>query len=148
MDQLSVILVWALGLIMSSIVGHFIIKRCVCFMRRRISDSKNEESNRFTDILGIIERVLYSTFLVMMQYKLIYLWFGLKIAQRMITYTKIHDENDLQKAGASANVYILGNLLSLGFGILGGLIIIFLLNRLNLLWGRGQSILYFINKVQ
>ncbi len=121
--------VWMLGLMFSISVGHVAVKYINKGLRKYIGASKDTPA-KLTPTMGCIERAIYTTLTVFQQPALIATFLGIKIAERMITYTKLELPSDIEKAGEHGNVFIICNIISLGFGILGGLLILYLRNSL------------------
>ena len=118
-----------LGLCFSGCFGHCV----VCFLNGRLRNylgPEEKRSARLTGALGVIERVIYTLLILGGKdyYTYAEIFFGIKIAQRLITFSKIENSEKLKDVGERANVYFLCNIFSLAFGILGGLLIKYLWN--------------------
>lgn len=117
-----------LGLAFSVFLGHVATKWLNFGLRKYIGTK--ESPAKLTPTIGCIERATYTVLGALQHYQYIAIFFGIKIAQRLITYSKITNDNELEKAGEHANVFVICNIVSLGFGILGGaLILYFTINK-------------------
>lgn len=121
--------VWMSGLTFSICVGHVVVKYINKGLRKYIG--AKDTPAKLTPTMGCIERAIYTTLTVFQQPALIATFLGIKIAERMITYTKLESSSDIEKAGEHDNVFIIGNIISLGLGILGGLLILYFHNSLS-----------------
>lgn len=123
------IVTFFLGLCFSGFFGHCIV-RFVNGRLRNYLGLEEKQPAKLTATLGVIERIIYTLFVFggAAYYTYAGIFFGLKIAQRLITYSKIDDAKILKDVGQRANVYFICNILSLGFGILGGILIRYLWN--------------------
>lgn len=117
------VLIWMIGLAFSVFLGHLVTKWLNLGLREYIGAEKNPA--KLTPTIGCIERGIYTTLFVLHQYEYIAIFFGIKIAQRLITYTKITNGKELKKAGQHANVFVICNIVSLAIGILGGVLILY-----------------------
>jgi len=90
---------------------------------------KTESCHRLTAFLGNLEEMIYMLAFVLGQFSFIGVLFGIKIASRLIGFTKIEKTDDYIEEGERRNAYLIGNIISLGLGILGG---IFLKTWLNI----------------
>lgn len=113
--------IWMIGLAFSVFFGHIVIKWLNYGLRKYIG--AKESCAKLTPTIGCIERAIYTILTVFQQYQYVAIFFGIKIAQRLITYSKISNDNELEKAGEHANVFVICNIISLSFGICGGLLI-------------------------
>ena len=113
--------IWSSGLLFSVVLGNIIVKWFNFILRRYIG--AEEKPAKLTPAMGCIERAIYTILTVFGYYNFVVTFFGLKIAQRLITFTRITNDDELKKAGQHANVFLICNILSLGFGIFGGIII-------------------------
>ena len=121
------ILIWCFGILVPVALGHFFTKYTIRCLRKYIR--VEIESYKLTASLGCIDRIIFTILYVVGQYSLIAAWFALKIAHRIITFTKIEDKEKLRDTSERINVFIIGNIISLTFGIIGGVIIKFLLSK-------------------
>lgn len=119
--------VWFSSLLFSVVLGHIVVKWSNFALRKYIG--AEEKPAKLTPTIGCIERTLYTVLTVLNQYNYVVILFGIKIAERLITYTRIRTDEELKKAGQHANVFLISNLISLGFGILGGLLIRYLMPK-------------------
>lgn len=116
--------VWFPGLLVSVVLGHIGVKWLNFALRKYIG--AEERLAKLTPTLGCIERVVYTVFMIFPNYHyVIVTLFSIKMAQRLITYTKITNDDELKKAGQHANVFVICNIASLCFGILGGALILY-----------------------
>lgn len=89
-------------------------------------DNKNREPFKWAPrMIGIIERFFYTSAVVLNQFVLIGIWIAFKIIGEWgdIAYYKNTSDDDEIRDGITrirANNYLIGNALSLLFGILGG----------------------------
>lgn len=113
--------IWMIGLAFSIFFGHVVIKWLNFGLRKYIGAKEN--CAKLTPTMGCVERAIYTIFAALQQYQYIAIFFSIKIAQRLITYTKIEKDDKLEEAGEHANVFVICNIVSLGFGICGGLLI-------------------------
>jgi hypothetical protein len=122
---------WILGLTVSLLIGHIISYLVVKHLRVKINrwvDDEGLRYTRFTSLLGILERLLYTICIVFDVKFLIGVWLAIKMAGRWAPrdslWGEYSREDDLaQRARGAIAVLLIGNLLSLLFGIAGGVII-------------------------
>ena len=120
--------VWLSGLLFSVALGHIVVKWLNFSLRKYIG--AEERPAKLTPTLGCIERVIYTVFTTFSSYHyVIVTLFSIKMAQRLITYTKITNGDELKKAGQHANVFVICNIASLCFGILGGALILYFASK-------------------
>ncbi|MDD5429021.1 MAG: hypothetical protein PHI58_07315 [Candidatus Omnitrophica bacterium] len=115
--------IWFSGLLFSVAAGHILIKWLNLALRKYVGTS--EKPAKLTPTIGCIERAIYTIFTASHAYNYILVLFGIKIAQRLITFTKITTDEELEKAGQHANVFLICNIASLVCGLLGGALISF-----------------------
>jgi len=89
---------------------------------------EKKHSAKLTATLGVLERVIYSSCILAGEnfYTYAGIFFGLKIAQRLIVFSKIDSPEKLEDVGQRTNVYFICNIVSLAFGIVSGIIIRYL----------------------
>ena len=120
--------VWLSGLLFSVALGHIVVKWLNFALRKYIG--AEERLAKLTPTLGCIERAIYTVFTAFFSYHyVIVTFFSIKMAQRLITYTKIMNSDELKKAGQHANVFIICNIASLCFGIIGGALILYFVSK-------------------
>ena len=88
-----------------------------------VKQTKKRIPNRFTAALGYIDRIIYALFFAVQLYSVIGVWFGVKIANRLIGRSGIKSEEEYKEEGERKNLYLIGNVISLALGILGGILI-------------------------
>ncbi|PIV12474.1 MAG: hypothetical protein COS48_00535 [Candidatus Omnitrophica bacterium CG03_land_8_20_14_0_80_43_22] len=108
--------VWALGVVVSAIAGHYIVTSYIRVVRKYVKSKA--KSSRWAALTGCIERVIYTTSFVLGWYTVIVVIFGIKIALFTINCLSL----DVKDTAKAANSYILGNILSLGVAVLVGII--------------------------
>ncbi len=121
------IVTFFLGLCFSGFFGHCIVRFTNSRLRNYLSLEEKQPA-KLTGALGVIERIIYTLFVFggAAYYTYAGIFFGLKIAQRLITFSKIEKSEQLKNVGERVNVYFICNILSLAFGILGGILIRYL----------------------
>jgi hypothetical protein len=117
------LLIWILGLTFSVFLGNIIIKRLNIRLRKYVG--AKESVAKLTPTVGCMERAIYTILTALQQYQYVAIFFGIKIAQRLITFSKIENPKQLEEAGEHANVFVICNVISLAFGILGGMLILY-----------------------
>ena len=110
-----------IGFLFSAVAGHFIIKCLAIKLRQYIG--VEEAIAKLTPTLGVIERLIYTGLAFYGKGEWLLTFFGIKIAARVITFSKIENSAELENAISRLNVYFICNVLSLGFGVLGAVII-------------------------
>lgn len=86
------------------------------------------KAHKLTATLGIIDRFVYAFCFALGIYSFIGIWLGIKVASRLLPSSiKAKDENGFRFEGQRKNLYLLGNIISLFFGIGGGILIKLLL---------------------
>ena len=113
--------VWLSGLLFSVVLGNVGLKWLNLVLRKYIG--AEDKPAKLTPAVGCIERAIYTVLMFFSSYNFIVTFFGLKVAQRFITFSKITNDEELKKAGQHANVFLISNIASLSFGIVGGIII-------------------------
>ena len=120
-----------IGYLFSLFVGGIVIPRILTYLRNRSEVlNKNKEKNfRKPDEylvvwLGGLERFFYTTCIVFNQPSGIAAWLAIKFVTRWT--------NEREKEGwetiSKSNIYLIGNLLTVLFGVAGGLLYLFLPN--------------------
>jgi len=123
-----IIVTWVLGFLFSVVVGNIAVKHLNLWLRSYIGVGK--EVARLTPILGCTERAIYTLFYIMNQYQFIAILFGIKVAQKLVTITKLDTQKAVREQTEKINVYLICNIVSLIFGLLGGFIISWLPSKL------------------
>jgi hypothetical protein len=77
----------------------------------------DRKAHKLTATLGTIDRIIYSICFVLGEYGAIGVWFGIKIATRLISYSTVSDSEGFKDEGERKNIYLLGNAISLLLGI-------------------------------
>lgn len=108
---------WVIGMVVSSIGGHYIVSPYVKTVKKYMN--VKAKASDTSALAGAIERVIYSTYFILGWYSIIVILFVFKMGLFVIKYFN----TDIKKVGNMANAYILGNLFSLGFALLAGVII-------------------------
>ena len=125
MDHLKIYIFFS-GLMFSVLFGHVMVKFINLQLRKYINDPKNsveDKPAKLTPAIGCIERAVYSLLFVGNQPSFIITVFGIKIAQRLILLSKLDDYDKVKSAGERVNVYLICNITSLLFGLIGGWLI-------------------------
>ena len=117
------------GLSFSGFVGHCFVRLLNTTLRKYLP-VEEESPAKLTSTLGVIERIIYTSCVLGGEkyYQYAGIFFGLKIAQRLIIFSKIDSPEKLKDAGQRANAYFICNILSLVFGVIGALLIHYLWN--------------------
>ena len=110
-------MVWVIGMVLSGIGGHYVVLPYLKSIKKYL----NIKSKPFVGniVVGCIERAIYTLSFVLGWYSVIIVILALKIGYLFVKCLDI----DTKKAGNMANVYLLGNMLSLGVAILAGIMI-------------------------
>lgn len=120
-----IIFIWFSGFLFSVVLGGVVVKYLNLWLRNYIGVEK--EVAKLTPTLGCIERAIYTLLYIFGGYQFIAIWFGIKVAQKLVTFTKIENKIENKelpkKVGERINVFLICNIVSLCFGILGGLFI-------------------------
>ncbi len=113
---------WFFGLFFSIFVGntvtHFVV-RCLREKINRLEDSEGQPYARFTFLLGIFESILYTLSYVLGMHFLIGVWLAVKMAGRWSSRESLDIKKSDVPRGA-INIFLIGNLIILLFGIIGG----------------------------
>jgi hypothetical protein len=120
---------YILGYLYSVWVGHLLV---LSFSRNAWSAlgeiPKNEKDMPYrwtSSLVGIIERIIYTSSLVFGAKEFIAVWLAIKIA---VQWKRWEDTKDLGKARASFHIFLIGTGLSLMYGVVGGFLIEWLRN--------------------
>jgi len=111
----------AIGYIVSLVVGGVFMELIMPALRNRseVLDKQKNSPKRdiyLVRILGALERFLYTTCIIMGQPAGIAAWLAIKVL------TRWSDEKDRWSTISRANIYLIGNLITVLFGIVGGLL--------------------------
>ena len=114
-----------IGYSVSIILGGFAIEWIMNIMRKRSEVLKKEKISSKRDmylvrILGLLERILYTTCIVFGEPAGIVAWLAIKVLTRWAG-----EENRWANI-SEANIYLVGNLLTVFFGAGGGILSILL----------------------
>lgn len=112
-------LAWGYGL--SVFVGAFVIEWIMRFLRKHSDVLKDEKGTGKKDMylvrwLGVLERLLYTTCIVFGQPSGIAAWLAVKVI------TRWKSEQERWATISRSNIYLIGNLLTIIFGVAGGLL--------------------------
>jgi len=130
----SIIINWLAGLLVSLILGHIVTRELVNCLKNK-SNLPNLKS--YSGELGVFEKIAYVLLFVNGYASFIGIWLGFKMIGRWtaggaigvpkICYTdKDGKEDDYKKrelTSAAINIYLIGNLMSLLFALVGAFII-------------------------
>lgn len=116
----EVIRVWLLGLLLSVGLGNSITRILVRYMKAKIDEPK-EYMGKFTLPLGILESFSYTFAWVFDHPTFIALWLGLKMAGRWPT------TREKPEYKGEINSFLIGNLSTIIFSVLAGVLIKYLL---------------------
>lgn len=123
----QIVFSYFLGFVFSVILGHFMVFHLNRYLRFHINLEEKGPAP-LTPLLGLIERFIYTGLFSLGDeyYTYIAIFFGLKVAQRLVVFSRIENAEQLADMGKRLNVYLICNIISLIIGILGGGIIIYL----------------------
>lgn len=123
-DILMSFLYYALGYFYSIVVGHWLIlnfSKNAWEALGEIPKGEKEIPYRWTSSLsGILDRVIYTSSLLIPAKEFIAVWLAIKVA---VQWKRWDDEKDLGKARASFHIFVIGTGLSLLYGVVGALIV-------------------------
>ncbi len=119
------------------VLAHYFIKDLADNLWLYIGMPRKRQ--RLTPTLGNIERFIYIFCYVMEQYTFIGIYFGIKIAHRLILPSSAMSEKQLIERGERTNAFLIGNINSLFFGLTGG----FLLEKWLLIHGYYEGFINF-----
>jgi len=114
-----------IGYSVSLLLGGFLIEWIMKMIRSRSEGLKSKKINVKHDmylvrILGLLERALYTTCIVVGQPAGIAAWLAIKVI------TRWSDEENRKANISEANIYLIGNLLTVLFGAGSGLLCVLL----------------------
>ncbi len=114
-----------IGYSFSLILGGFLVDWIMGVLQNRSEVLKNQKVNVKRDrylvrILGILERFLYTTCIIIGQPAGIAAWLAIKVLTRWT------NDKEQWATISRSNLYLIGNLLNILFGAAGGLIILLL----------------------
>lgn len=123
-DILLSILYYALGYFYSIFVGHWLIlnfSRKAWIALGEMPKGEKDMPYRWTSSLaGILDRVIYTSSLLMPAKEFIAVWLAVKVA---VQWRRWDNNKDLGKARASFHIFVIGTGLSLLYGAVGALIV-------------------------
>lgn len=121
LEQIKLII---LSFFLAGILGHFLIYYLNRYLRFHVNLEEKEPA-KLTPTLDVIERTIYCFLFLKgsVFYTYIGLLFGLKIAQRLIIFSKIEGSADLKDVGERANIFFICNVLSLLLSLCVGYLI-------------------------
>ena len=123
-DTLMNIFYYALGYFYSIFVGHWLIlnfSRNAWDALGEMSENKKDMPYRWTSSLsGILDRVIYTSSLLIPAKEFIAVWLAIKVA---VQWKRWDDNKDLGKARASFHIFVIGTGLSLLYGVVGALLV-------------------------
>ncbi|MFZ5819877.1 MAG: hypothetical protein ACOYYJ_08240 [Chloroflexota bacterium] len=125
---------YAIGYLYSLLIGTWLIYYLADYTGKAIGEFKDGEYYRWTaSIVGITERLLYTSAILLDKPEFIGIWFLLKVASRWRRWgendakSKTNgDEKSVYRERANFNSYLINTGLSLAYGILGGEITIWM----------------------
>lgn len=114
-----------IGYSVSIILGGFVIEWAMKIVRNRSEVLRREKINSKRDmylvrVLGLLERILYTTCIIFGEPAGIAAWLAIKVLTRWA------GEEHRWANISEANIYLIGNLLTLFFGAGGGLLCVLL----------------------
>jgi hypothetical protein len=112
---------WVIGLVLYAALGSLLIGHIVKLLRNRIdllAGPENEPLTRFSWLLGVLEIALYIICIVSKMPFLIGVWLGVKMAGRWTAQASKQPSGEYVRG--TVNIFLIGNLLCLFFGIGGG----------------------------
>jgi hypothetical protein len=115
------------GYTVSIVIGGLFIEMFMERIRNTSEVLKPERKSRKPDlmlvrILGGLERFVYTTFIITGYPAGIFAWMAFKVLTRWTNKQELEGWETISKS----NIYLIGNLLTLIFGVLGGLMCMFL----------------------
>jgi len=110
------VLAYVVGYAFTVIIGQAVIYPLMAFLLQKIGEQEQREFLWLAAGVGIVERVIYTTSVVLGQYELMAIWLVLKAAVEW----KSEEKRNL----SSFYVYLIGNGMSIIFGYLGGVVVL------------------------
>jgi len=112
-----------IGYTVSVILGWFVVDWIMAVLRSHSEVLKKDKDSRKRDIylvriLGALERFLFTTFIVFGQPAGIFAWLAIKVLTRWTS----EKEKEGWETITRSNIYLIGNLLTVIFGVTGGLL--------------------------
>jgi hypothetical protein len=111
-----------IGYFFSVVVGFFVIEWMVNILRNNSevigNDEKTKRDKYLVRILGALERFLYTSCIVFGQPAGIAAWLAIKVLTR---WTNTNEKGHWATI-SNANIYLIGNLLTVLFGAAGGIL--------------------------
>lgn len=117
LQTLIIYVVWVTGMALSGIGGHYVVLPYLKSVKKYLNVKSKSLAGNI--VVGCVERAVYTASFILGWYSVIVVILALKIGYLFVKCLDI----DTKKAGNMVNVYLLGNLLSLGVAILAGIII-------------------------
>lgn len=117
---MRIILLFTIGYFVSIVIGHYITKLIIDYLWED-SEIKGKRNSKLPAILGLLERLFYTTSFLLNQFTLIAVILGLKALGEW----KNPVENQVVQRH-QVQIFLIGTLISLLFGLAGGIIIVFL----------------------
>lgn len=111
----------AIGYCLSVFVGAFVIEWIMRYLRKHSEVLKDEKATAKKDMylvrwLGVLERLLYTTCIILGQPLGISAWLAVKVI------TRWKSEQERWATISRSSIYLIGNLLTVLFGVVGGLL--------------------------
>ena len=127
------------GYLYSLLIGTWLIYYLADYTGKAIGEFKEGEYYRWTaSMVGVTERLLYTSAILFSKLEFIGIWFLLKVASqwrrwgekdKTIKTENANDEKGAYRERANFNSFLINTGLSLAYGVLGGEIIIWLKNN-------------------
>ena len=113
--------IFVLGFGFSLVVGHYIVKMNVDNLWKKIQIGDTIIRNQWHPaFIGLIERVMYTSCVLLGWQNFIAVWLALKAVPQWRLWTEVTE--NLQ-GRAIFNIFLIGNSLSVIYGVAGGLIV-------------------------
>lgn len=114
-----------IGIIIYFCIIHRYIEGLMDRLWPYIREGKPREPHKLTATLGTIDRTIYAICFALGKHTfvLIGVWFGIKVASRLVGFTKIENQEKFMEEGQRKNVYLIGNVISLTLGLSVGVLI-------------------------
>ena len=118
---------WIQGFFISILFGHIVTRKLIARLRNKYGIKK--KYNRPGALLGCLERFIFTLSIVTKFYSFITVWLILKTAGRwtgegfVVEVLDADEGKNKELAPAAINIYLIGNLVSLLFAVLGAWII-------------------------
>ncbi len=117
---------WIAGLFISLVAGHFVTNKLNLKLRKDYNFP--EKYNKLSGFLGCLERLAYTISIINGWPIFVGIWLGVKMVGRWspegnIAELFVPSEKGKQLAPIAINIFLIGNLVSLLFAVLGAFII-------------------------